>query len=155
MPVDGAVVVGTSAVDQAPITGESVPVEKRSGAKVSVGTVNRNGALEVRATRLATDSTLGAALDVGRGVRPRLEAGACWSPARSRCRSRSPLRCAARFWCSGFGVVARTNQFVELLRVLEAGGGRRRARQSAPGCPAQPWRAARRWPEGGRRPPTG
>ncbi len=58
LPVDGVVVVGTSAVDQAPITGESVPVEKRPGDKVFAGTVNGEGALEVRATRLAADSTL-------------------------------------------------------------------------------------------------
>lgn len=56
--VDGQVTAGESYVDQAPVTGESIPVEKGSGAAVFAGTVNGSGALEVRATRLARDSTL-------------------------------------------------------------------------------------------------
>ena len=58
VPVDGVVLTGTSAVDQAPVTGESVPVEKGAGATVFAGSVNGEGALEVRVTRLAKDSTL-------------------------------------------------------------------------------------------------
>ncbi len=58
VPVDGVVLVGTSAVDQAPVTGESVPVEKDAGATVFAGSVNGEGALEVRVTRLSKDSTL-------------------------------------------------------------------------------------------------
>lgn len=58
IPVDGEVVTGHSAVDQAPITGESIPVEKEPGDPVFAGTVNSNAALEVRVTRLARDSTL-------------------------------------------------------------------------------------------------
>ena len=56
--VDGVVRAGESAVDQAPITGESVPVEKKPGDEVFAGTVNTTGALEVEVTRLATDNTL-------------------------------------------------------------------------------------------------
>ncbi len=55
---DGIVRAGHSAVDQAPITGESVPVEKGPGDEVFAGTVNASGALEVEVTRLATDNTL-------------------------------------------------------------------------------------------------
>lgn len=58
IPVDGDVAAGTSAVDQSPVTGESVPVEKADGDKVFAGTINGNGALEVRVQRLARDSTL-------------------------------------------------------------------------------------------------
>ncbi len=58
IPVDGEVLVGQSSVDQAPVTGESVPVDKNPGDKVFAGTVNCEGALEVRVTRLARDSTL-------------------------------------------------------------------------------------------------
>ena len=56
--VDGIVLEGTSSVNQAPITGESVPVEKSTGDEVYAGTLNELGALEVRVTRLAADSTL-------------------------------------------------------------------------------------------------
>lgn len=56
--VDGKVSVGKSAVNQAPITGESVPVDKGPGDEVFAGSVNGEGALEVTATRAAGDRTL-------------------------------------------------------------------------------------------------
>lgn len=58
IPVDGVVLQGSSVVDQSPVTGESVPVEKVEGDTVFGGTINGEGALEVRVTRLAKDSTL-------------------------------------------------------------------------------------------------
>lgn len=58
IPVDGAIVSGTSAIDQSPITGESVPVEKTMGAEVFAGTINQSAALEIQVTRLAKDNTL-------------------------------------------------------------------------------------------------
>jgi len=58
IPVDGEVVAGGSSVDQAPITGESMPVEKGIGDKVFAGTLNQQGSLDVRVTQLASDSTL-------------------------------------------------------------------------------------------------
>jgi Cd2+/Zn2+-exporting ATPase len=58
LPVDGVVQTGRSAVDQAPITGESVPVDKAPGEPVFAGTVNGEGALEVETTRAAGDRTL-------------------------------------------------------------------------------------------------
>jgi heavy metal translocating P-type ATPase len=59
IPVDGKVVGGYSFVDQAPITGESMPVEKQPGAIVYAGTINQSGALEVRVERLGRDTTFG------------------------------------------------------------------------------------------------
>jgi Cd2+/Zn2+-exporting ATPase len=56
--LDGRVVAGTSAVDQSPITGESMPVGKESGADVFAGTINGDGALEVESTKVAEDTTL-------------------------------------------------------------------------------------------------
>ncbi|MGH6899865.1 MAG: FtsH protease activity modulator HflK [Geminicoccaceae bacterium] len=56
--LDGCVVGGTSAVDQAPITGESVPVAKEPGGEVFAGTINGDGALEVESTKVAEDTTL-------------------------------------------------------------------------------------------------
>lgn len=58
IPADGVVAVGESSVDQSPITGESIPVAKRSGDQVYAGTINQQGVLEVRVTRLASETTL-------------------------------------------------------------------------------------------------
>jgi Cd2+/Zn2+-exporting ATPase len=58
IPLDGTVVEGESGVDQSPITGESIPVIKHVGDTVLAGTINQRGALEIRVTRLAQDSTL-------------------------------------------------------------------------------------------------
>jgi len=63
IPVDGKVVGGHSFVDQAPITGESMPVEKHPGAIVYAGTINQSGALEVRVERLGRDTTFGKIVD--------------------------------------------------------------------------------------------
>ncbi len=57
--VDGEIVTGTGAVNQAAITGESMPVEKRAGDTVFAGTLNEVGALEVRATTVGEETTLG------------------------------------------------------------------------------------------------
>jgi Cd2+/Zn2+-exporting ATPase len=58
LPADGRVDAGTGAVDQSPITGESVPVEKSPGDEVFAGTVNGDGSLVVRVSRRAEDSTM-------------------------------------------------------------------------------------------------
>ncbi|MBZ0288779.1 MAG: HAD-IC family P-type ATPase, partial [Anaerolineae bacterium] len=58
IPVDGEVISGRSAVDQSPITGESMPVEKNPGDLVFAGTLNQQGVLDVRATQAASDTTL-------------------------------------------------------------------------------------------------
>ena len=58
LPADGKVVEGNSAVDQSPVTGESVPVDKAPGDAVFAGTVNGEGVLRVEVTKLATESTL-------------------------------------------------------------------------------------------------
>jgi Cd2+/Zn2+-exporting ATPase len=58
VPVDGVVTLGESAVNQAPITGESLPVEKKGGDNVFAGSINGEGSLQVRVSRLASDSTL-------------------------------------------------------------------------------------------------
>ena len=58
VPVDGEVTDGESAIDQAPVTGESAPVRKTAGDEVYAGTINQEGALEVVATGTGTDTTL-------------------------------------------------------------------------------------------------
>ena len=58
-PVDGVIVSGESTVNQASITGESVPVDKEVGGEVYAGTQNLTGAVEIRVTRLGEDTTLG------------------------------------------------------------------------------------------------
>ncbi len=58
IPLDGIVVAGTSPVNQAPITGESLPVDKSAGDVVYAGTINGYGALDIRVTHLRQDTTL-------------------------------------------------------------------------------------------------
>lgn len=58
IPLDGEILLGKSSINQASITGESVPVDKTTGDPVFAGTVNGEGSLTVRVTKLASDSTL-------------------------------------------------------------------------------------------------
>jgi Cu+-exporting ATPase len=58
IPVDGTIVEGYSAVDQAMITGESMPVEKKTGDEVLGGTLNKTGAFRFKATRVGKDTAL-------------------------------------------------------------------------------------------------
>jgi len=58
IPVDGVVIDGTGAVDEAALTGESVPVDKEVGDRVSAATLNRSGFLTCRAERVGEDTTL-------------------------------------------------------------------------------------------------
>jgi Cd2+/Zn2+-exporting ATPase len=58
VPLDGVVVAGTSDVNQAPITGESMPADKAAGDEVFAGSINGHGTLDVRVTRLRRDTTL-------------------------------------------------------------------------------------------------
>ncbi|MBX3142392.1 MAG: cadmium-translocating P-type ATPase [Trueperaceae bacterium] len=58
LPADGRVLKGASSVDQAPITGESLPVAKEAGEAVFAGTINGDGALEVETTKAPEDTTL-------------------------------------------------------------------------------------------------
>ena len=59
IPVDGAVVMGMSFVNQASITGESMPVAKQAGSEVFAATMNDRGYLEVKASRVGADTTFG------------------------------------------------------------------------------------------------
>lgn len=58
VPLDGEIILGESAVNQAPITGESMPVVKKPGDSVFAGSINGEGSLEVRVSKLSTDTTL-------------------------------------------------------------------------------------------------
>ncbi|MBB4220752.1 heavy metal translocating P-type ATPase [Variovorax guangxiensis] len=58
VPLDGIVTEGSSAVDQAPVTGESIPVDKTIGDQVFAGTINQTAALEFRVTAVAANTTL-------------------------------------------------------------------------------------------------
>ncbi len=64
IPVDGEVVDGESAVDESALTGESLPVDKSAGDRVSAATLNQNGALTCLATRVGGDTTLRQIIDM-------------------------------------------------------------------------------------------
>lgn len=58
IPVDGIVIEGNSYIDQSSITGESIPVAKKVGETVISGTINKNGALKIKATKVGEDTTI-------------------------------------------------------------------------------------------------
>ncbi len=59
LPVDGEIVAGRTAVDESSITGEAIPREKGLGDQVLAGTLNYNGAIEIKAVKVGADTTLG------------------------------------------------------------------------------------------------
>ncbi len=58
LPVDGVIIEGQSAVDESALTGESIPVEKQIGDRVSAATINQSGFFKFRATQIGEDTTL-------------------------------------------------------------------------------------------------
>jgi Cd2+/Zn2+-exporting ATPase len=66
IPLDGLVVKGSSAVDQSPITGESIPVTKKSGDEVFAGTINTEGYLEVKVTRKSDETIISRIIELVR-----------------------------------------------------------------------------------------
>ena len=58
IPLDGEIIQGESSVNQAPITGESIPVDKEIGDTVYAGTINEHGSLEMKVTKLVEDTTI-------------------------------------------------------------------------------------------------
>jgi len=78
VPVDGEVTEGSSNVNQAPITGESSPVPKSGGDDVFAGTLNEDGALEIRVTKQADDTTLARIVHMVEEARSRRAASEQW-----------------------------------------------------------------------------
>lgn len=64
IPVDGEVTEGASAVDESALTGESLPVDKQTGSRVSAATLNQNGILTCKASRVGKDTTLQQVIDM-------------------------------------------------------------------------------------------
>jgi Cd2+/Zn2+-exporting ATPase len=77
VPLDGVVIAGSSAVDQSPITGESVPAEVQPDATVYAGSINGDGVLDIRTTKIANETMLAR---IGRMVE---EAQASRAPAQA------------------------------------------------------------------------
>ncbi|WP_053217344.1 heavy metal translocating P-type ATPase [Virgibacillus senegalensis] len=64
IPVDGTVVKGRTSVDESMLTGESIPIEKDAGAKVIGSTINKNGSIEMEATKVGKDTALASIIKV-------------------------------------------------------------------------------------------
>jgi Cd2+/Zn2+-exporting ATPase len=107
---DGEIVEGDSAIDEAPVTGESVPVRKKAGDAVFAGTINTDAVLRVKVTAAASDNTIARVVGWSRRrrrARPRRSASSiasrniihpqCWRSARwwRSCRRWSPTRAGA------------------------------------------------------------
>ncbi|MFC7687070.1 heavy metal translocating P-type ATPase [Ureibacillus sp. GCM10028918] len=58
IPLDGVIILGESSINQAPITGESIPVDKALGDSVYAGTINEHGSLDIKVTKLVEDTTI-------------------------------------------------------------------------------------------------
>ncbi|RNB85194.1 cadmium-translocating P-type ATPase [Brevibacillus fluminis] len=58
VPLDGEIIEGISSINQAPITGESIPVDKKAGDAVFAGTINESGTLDIRVTKLVEDTAI-------------------------------------------------------------------------------------------------
>ena len=69
IPVDGVILEGHSSLNEAALTGESMPVDKAPGDPVSAATINQNGALACRATRVGQDTTLSQVIRLVQGRR--------------------------------------------------------------------------------------
>ena len=69
VPVDGEVIEGRTSVDESMITGEPVPVEKTEGDRVTGGTINKNGTLAIRATKVGADTVLAQIVEMVAGAR--------------------------------------------------------------------------------------
>lgn len=78
MPLDGIVLQGSSEVNQAPITGESLPVPKERGSQVFAGTINGPGALEVESAKLAGETTLAQIIRMVGGAQSRRAPSEQW-----------------------------------------------------------------------------
>src|SRR5699024_2597440 len=58
IPLDGKIIAGETTVNQASITGESIPVEKQEGDTIFAGTINENGSIEMNVTKRVEDTSL-------------------------------------------------------------------------------------------------
>lgn len=84
IPVDGTVLSGSSSVNQSPITGEAIPVVKDVGDPVFAGTINEEGALEVKVTKEANDTTLARIINMVQEARSKRAKAEQWVDRFSR-----------------------------------------------------------------------
>ena len=84
IPVDGAVVTGSSAVDESMITGESMPVEKQVNDEVIGGTLNKTGSFKFKATKVGKDTALASIIRMVKDAQGRRRRSSAWStPSRA------------------------------------------------------------------------
>lgn len=84
IPLDGEVAKGNSSVNQAPITGESMPIQKSEGDPLFAGTINEDGALEILVTKTANDTTIARIIQMVQDARTRRAKSEKWVDRFSR-----------------------------------------------------------------------
>lgn len=78
VPLDGTILAGASSIDQAPLTGESLPVPKEPGASVFAGSINCEGSLEIRTTHASTETTLARIIRMVRDAQSKRGSAELW-----------------------------------------------------------------------------
>ena len=118
IPVDGIVRDGASAVDESPITGESMPVERAVGAPVFAGTINGNGALVIETTKRFEDNTVSKIIDLVRAPSVKGEVAALCGTVRTNLQpsgaALSDRRCANP-WIVGLDAMLWLRRAVSFL----------------------------------------
>jgi len=107
IPLDGAIVLGTSAINEASITGESLPKDKIVGDAVYAGTININGYLEIKVTKVSKDSTISKIVEL------------VSSAQKSKTQTEEFINTFAKYYTPGVAIVAL---FIVAIPVLFLGG---------------------------------
>ncbi len=155
LATDGVIRTGASSLDESPITGESVPVDKAPGDQVFAGTINRQGALTIEATKAFADNTLSAIIHLVEEAQGQKGHAQRFIDRFSRIYSPLVLVGAALFAIVPIALGGDPTEWITRAITVVVAGGAVRARHVDPGRDGRRDRLGRpaRRPHQGRRPP--